>query len=217
MAKETQRPVDEHPRKIGPPPELSSTDMEMKAVADCVQMEAPSRDSLSLAANDDVGAIPDEFARHVHGYLSGYVALADQKAAFVFAFSVAVLGLVHGGAAIEHIAKLASDQSAINIIATIAVLGLVAALAFSAGTIWPRTRGASDGLIFWKAIRGHTSAADYAGNIALLKPAAVVDEILRHCFELAEVCEHKYRTLNLALCAAGVGSVASVLFLLLAT
>ncbi len=213
MTKDTQRPVDEFPRKAELPPELSSADVDMLAATDRPQADSPSQDALAPAAKDD-DTRPEDFARHVHEYLSGYVGLADRKAAFVFAYSVALLGLVHGGAATEHVLKLAGNRSAINIIASVAVSALVVALAFAAATIWPRMRGASDGLIFWKAIRKRANAADYAGAVARLEPARVVDEVLRHCYELAGVCERKYRTLNWALFAAGVGSAASVLFLL---
>jgi hypothetical protein len=154
------------------------------------------------------------FASEVHQYIQGQIVLADQKAAFMFAASTALLAFLHNAGATLRWLKVPSDWSVADGLSLVAMAALAATSALSILTIYPRLKGVSPGLFFWKAISTHPSAADYVNAVGTASPERLIEVHLSHCHELAVVCNSKYRALHRAFIAALFGFGASLLYLL---
>lgn len=95
------------------------------------------------------------------------------------------------------------------------MVGLAAGSALGVAVVYPRRRGSRRGFIYWESIVKHGSGETYADKIASLSETDLAREQLHHCFELASVCQRKYRTLTWALRAGTVGAFSALFYLLL--
>lgn len=155
-----------------------------------------------------------EFAGTVHGYLLGQIQLADAKAALLFAATSAALGYLH-----EKAPGFVTRPILTNALTTPRVILIGAAIALLIGAILalvvilPRFGGAVRGLIYWRAVAGKGTAADYAASVLGAGPSGLLEEHLKHCHELARICRRKFIWLNASLWCGGIGLLLSVLFL----
>jgi hypothetical protein len=153
----------------------------------------------------------------VHHYLRAYIALADQKAAFLFTAVSAVLAYLAGKGAFQ---LLGDSPRAIwtwpASIGLLAALDLVISAALGIAVIAPRlTHGhpAMRGLIYWEDICAHDSAVNYAAAFKGLSKAQASEQMQMNCFVLAGVCRKKYRTLHYAIWFATIGFALSIVFI----
>lgn len=157
-----------------------------------------------------------EFGEFAHQQVREYIQLADQKAGFLFAAASVMLGYLHEQEASSLWWKSPFGWGFGGALAFVAMLGLAVAIFLAAATVYPRTPGASDGLLFWSAIARRSSAAAYLDDVRRTSKPSLTETCLRHTHELATVCAAKYRSLGRAFRAAAVGFGASVLYLLVA-
>jgi len=164
-----------------------------------------------------------EFPEFVHSYLREFIALADQKAGFLFAILAAVLAYTLGKGGISAFLKAPSTWSGTDLWGVVAIVGLTIGAVLTGLVVTPRLNTANDsgerhrGLIFWEDIRRVPSASDYCEKAGSLSVEQSQREILQHCFELAGVCESEYRVLTAALWVGAVSLVAVLLFVLFST
>lgn len=132
------------------------------------------------------------FASDVHGYLRQNITWADQKAAFMFAGASGFLAYMNSHGAFAFLRNGADFRWANVLLATAAIcLLMTAAAAFV--TYWPRTKGASAGLVFWGAIARNESAGAYLERVRGRTVEDLAAAKLEHSYELARICERKFK------------------------
>jgi hypothetical protein len=155
------------------------------------------------------------FANDVHVYLRQNVTWADQKAGFVFASSSAVLAYLHSKGWFEFLRGRSSMRPG-QVALAVGSGCLLAALGACLATYWPRRKGRPDGVVFWGAIaRESFSAGDYVSRVRERTADDLADEKLRHAFELARICDAKFRLVDVATRFAAIGFALSLSYVLL--
>jgi hypothetical protein len=153
------------------------------------------------------------FANQTHDYLRDQIKFADQKAAFLFTASSAMLAVLYGKAFHEHWLAEPSDPSSIS--SFVAMISLLAASGFAASVVVPRRKGSPRGFIFWGAVASYKSSAEYVAAVSSLTEVDLVTEKLHHCHELARIAQRKYGVLDRGLWLGSIGAAAAAISLLL--
>jgi hypothetical protein len=71
-------------------------------------------------------------------------------------------------------------------------------------------KGSRQGVVFWKAIAAYDSRDGYVSELYGLSDRALVAERAGHLFEIAKVCDRKYRWVNFSIWSSAVGILLSV-------
>lgn len=155
-----------------------------------------------------------EFARHVHQYQREYIALADQKAGFVFAAASALLAYVYHQDVHLRWLKAIGTWSAPDLIAALGMAGLFIGLVAAALVVVPRLAASHRGLIFFLSVAKFAGSGDYAAAVVREADESLTQAVLQHAYDLALVARRKYRVLNVAIVATALGTALSFAVLL---
>jgi hypothetical protein len=159
-------------------------------------------------------AIAADFAEGLHAYCREQIALADQKAVFLFAGVAAMLAYLNNSGATERWLAPVAGWGLAEVLALVASLGLGLGALFSLLTVRPRLRGSAEGIFFFKGVLGFGTAESYAEQVLARSDRELVRERLLHSFELAAVCDGKYAMLRRSFLLGGIGLIAAVLVLI---
>lgn len=154
------------------------------------------------------------FAGFVHQYVREYIQLADQKAAFVFAASAALLAFLYNSGASKLWLKAPTNWAWIDAVAFLSMVGLAVTSFLAVITVFPRMGGAKRGLVFFNAIAAHAEPGDYVAAVGALNHSDIAAVQLQHCHELARVCRMKYRALRRSFFVGAVAMLATLMYLL---
>lgn len=157
-----------------------------------------------------------KFAEEVHQYVREYIRNADQKAAFFFAASTAVLAFLHSRGTAARWLKSPTGWSFVDTLAFIAMGGLAVAAGVMLSVVMPRLKGSKRGLIYFNAVAEHESSMEYADEVTRRSAAEISRIKLQHTYDLAKICRAKYRVLVTGFWIGGVGAVAALSYLFLA-
>ncbi len=163
----------------------------------------------------------ESLGEFVHQYLRDYIALADQKAAFLLAAVSAFLAYAIGEKALDALGKPFSAWSLVSVVGLLACLALMGSALIAIGVVIPRLArhmpNNTAGLIFWRDIAARRDAQDYAKALEALSSAEASRQIRLHCFALAMICQKKYQVLEWGIWAGAVGFGLTLIFLVLKT
>lgn len=137
------------------------------------------------------------FAEFHGNYVSSYIALADTKAAWIFAITSGLLVYMFNGQGVAKILVLPGMNVAF-ILAASTVLLLILSAAFSVFVISPRFKSSGDGVVFYSAVARKGSADVFIRNIASMNSSSLTEARLKHCYDISYVCAQKYIYLRLA-------------------
>jgi Family of unknown function (DUF5706) len=134
------------------------------------------------------------FIEHEHGYLTTSVLLADQKAGFLLALACAALAFLNGASSIP---SNAGNNPPHGVLAALTLAFGVAALGgatlCSLLALWPRGRSPKcDGRVYWRDVAGRTSD-EFTALICSSTDRLLLEGLLQHAWELAMICDKKYR------------------------
>ena len=174
--------------------------------------EAPDRIESEVVLQPETGV--SEFARHVHLYVQEYIRLADQKAAFIFAFVSVLLAFLYNEKL--HVGWFRHPQhwSALDLVAFLSMASLFTSLTFAVLVVMPRLAKSHVGYVFFKSIKEFRSASDYATSISQKDDKQLAISILKHTYDIARVCSKKYMFFFVAFWASIVGVFLAVITLL---
>jgi hypothetical protein len=155
------------------------------------------------------------FVGDTQAHLRESINLADQKAGFLFATVTAVLAYLHtsGGTQRWLTALRGGAWGFGEVLATVAVLGLVAGAVGALFVVVPRIRGTVKGVVASWAIARFDSPSAYVDEVLATEPEALTRAKLEHCWCLAQISRRKYQAVNLALWCSVVGLMAAVAYL----
>lgn len=159
-------------------------------------------------------AVVMAFAEQTHGYISDYIKFADQKAAFVFTATTALLAFLYQAGASRRWLRPPWAWTFGDGLAFLAMLGLGMAALVSVVVIVPRLSGARRGFVFWESVAEFPSGADYTDAVLTLTAGELSRAKLEHCWELAGVCRRKYRVLGIAIWIGAFAVYTSVVYLM---
>ena len=158
-----------------------------------------------------------KFAEETHAYVREYIRLADQKATFFFAGTTALIAYLHK---VSLAALWICPPKSWRIIETLsfsAIVGLTFCTVACLFAILPRLAGSRRGLIHFVAINDFTSSSEYANAIASAPLKELLEQKIRHAHELSGICSRKYTALRFAQWAGAIGTISTVLLLILST
>lgn len=156
----------------------------------------------------------DKYAKHVHSYIREYISFADKKASFVFTIAAAFLVYLYEKGIIALWMKLPNSWTIGDILAFVAVGGLFLSCLYAVSVVYPRLHGSKRGFIFWESIAEFESASQYTETAEKLKSEQIIQELLKHVYELSCICKAKYHRLNWAIRIGAVGAISAILYLL---
>ncbi len=188
-------------------PPSSQSDVSLSQPHTPLKVEQPMRlpDTAPVSVISKENAVTIDFSKFVHEYIREYISLADQKAAFFFAASTALLAFLHNERISDHWLKPFQTWNWLDVIAMSAMLALAFAALLSLAVIIPRTGGPKTGFIFWEAIADRKNAQQYAEEVSGLSNDKIVESKAEHCFVIAAICRRKYKLLRRALWAGVLG------------
>lgn len=153
-----------------------------------------------------------QFATFTHEYIREYIRLADQKSAFVFGASAAVLAFLYKSSVPQNWIALPESWKSGQILALVTMVLLAVAGVLGISVIKPRRGGPRSGLIFWDAVVDRPSSSDYCEAVLESSPNDLVEEYLKHTYDLAEVCRAKYDVLQRSFWAFLIGLVLATIY-----
>lgn len=208
----TQKPDESAAEIERVPEELTSSPLAAAEPTSDTEAESIGRETETPVP--DKGGNAAEFARANHKYIREFIQLADQKSAVVITIGTALLAYLFERDLTEQWLRPLQTWEFTSFISSVAMIAIALAVLTALAVVVPRLKGASDGLIFWSAIDRFESSAEYADAVLIEDDEHRVHARLEHCYELAKVCNRKYRTLNWSIRIGAVGLGASVLYLL---
>lgn len=151
------------------------------------------------------------FTINLHEYLRENVLMADQKAAFMLAAVLTTIAFMSQKGTTRILTQHHQCIELTDILTISAILSLLISAIFSIIVVIPRTRGyrAENSIIYWNAIAKSKDSQSYAGRVSELPLTTLVDAKLEHCFELAKICQRKFRFAKIALWWGTYGLIAA--------
>ena len=191
-------PSNTEPRSLAP-----STPIEHSSEAP--NLRAPTNPT------DHFGA----FAQEAHSYMSTYIQLADQKAAFFFAAATALIALLYNDQLLLMWVVDPRTWGFKQFVACVATIGLAAQALMCLSTTVPRLKGSKRGYLYFMAVAEYSSSEQYAADVMKLSEIDIARTWLTHTHELALVAKRKYSALAIGMWAGAVGIIASLLLILI--
>lgn len=150
-----------------------------------------------------------QFAQFHETYVSRYIALADTKASLIFGISSGLTAFfVNKDVLRQVLLSPKLDPGFVLLITTLLLLVTSALCGFL--VVSPRLRSSvPKGIVFFASVATFPTGNDFSQEISRRTESELIDERLRHCFELSIVCARKYdflrRAMWLALCGITSG------------
>lgn len=157
------------------------------------------------------------FAEETHLYVREYIRQADQKAAFFFAGSTALIAFLYKVELIHSWVKLPTQWVFTDMLSFAATIGLAISAFTCLSTVFPRLKGSKRGIVFFGAVAKFESNKDYANEVLQKDLGELIEAKLCHVHDIANVCGRKYRILKIGQWFGAVGVASMVLLLLLAS
>lgn len=175
--------------------------------------ESPVQASASI--NKDDLTSEWAFLTNQQHYLQDHIRFADQKAAFIFTFSLAALGFLYSQDMYIGLYPHITSWIEQHIIGTICTVFLLMSCVLAVSTVLPRLWSYSGkGIIFWDDFLKYGSAEKYFEEIRSLNPNSIHVEISKHCFILGKICSKKFKLVKYGIWAAVIGSIFAIIWIL---
>lgn len=151
-----------------------------------------------------------EFAELSHNYVREYIKIADQKAAFFFAASTALIAFLQRGGFLEKWLVNPKGWGIYEVMCFLATIGLSVCILLCLWVVIPRLKGSIRGLIFFNAVAEYETSKEYISDVKRRNSSELVEALLKHTHELCLICKNKYQALTKALWAGAVGVSAAI-------
>lgn len=140
-----------------------------------------------------------EFASFEEEYIRSYIALADTKAAWTFTIASGLLAYLFSKDEVRR--TLLDAQCSFSYLSLVgAVVLLVLSALYSSRVVVPRLKSPSgEPIVFFGAVAGKPSAEAYVSEVAAHDRRALTEARLKHCYDVARICNGKYAFLKKAI------------------
>jgi len=155
-----------------------------------------------------------KFAEETHQYVRDYIKQADQKAAFFFAGSTALIAFLYKATLIQLWVKIPTQWGFIDMLSFVTALGLViSAFAFLVA-VFPKLKGSKRGYVFFGAISEFESGKEYAHEVLQQDVVDLISAKLCHVHGLSVICGQKFYAIKVGQWSGMIGIAAMILLLL---
>jgi len=167
----------------------------------------PTRAADEAAAKAEMGAGPTasadpggRVADFLHGPLIQTIVMADRKAGILFTLVSAAL--------LYLFTRFPADPLTWRGGLWLAVVGaLVVSAVCAFAVIFPRVRSRHADILFWGGIARFSDAKSYHDAIKRTDEAGLNAAKVRYCYDLARICDRKFRLLKVAMTATALGLI----------
>lgn len=150
--------------------------------------------SQAISTRPEPENICARFSSETHSYVVDNIRLADEKAAFFFGASAAILYLVFQSMQPHMVSPLAAWPLQ-RVVGILAMSALGIACLIGLGVVTPRRGHGDFGHIFFGEIVQFESRDSYVEGVLAMPDEQLIRERLEHCYDLAKICDQKYRAL----------------------
>lgn len=158
-----------------------------------------SRQGSSPPTSPQVHEFHEEFASFEEGYVRSYVALADTKAAWTFTVASGLLAYLFS----KDVARqtlLNAEWSPSHLTLLGGVILLILSAFYSSRVVAPRLQSPShEGIVFFGAVANQPDAQSYVNAVRGYDRQALTEARLKHCYDVAKICQTKYSLLRKAI------------------
>jgi hypothetical protein len=150
-----------------------------------------------------------DFLWKIHGYINDYIRFADNKAAFVTASVVVLIGAVVSSGVFDGLGQIPRENWPIHVWCSVGALAfLLLAFLFALWGIKPRLHSTiPKGFIYWGSVLEHKKDTAYATECHTLTADELELNVSRHIFVLAGICNRKYFWVHLAMWTGAIGGM----------
>lgn len=161
---------------------------------------------------EELPSISESFLTNQHAYLRDNVALADQKAGFLLAASIAVLAYLHGKAL--PLAPWAAEATGIASANLTAHIALIVTGICALGAVLPRlsSSGSSQSVIYWNDFQDLESPDEYLRRCGGVKLQLA---LAGHILQLGKILRKKFCLVAIGAWVGTLGILAAVVTLTL--
>ena len=149
------------------------------------------------------------FADFHENYLRHYIALADTKAGATFTVTSGVLTYLLSSTKLLTAINGGSWESK-TLFALVAAALLVASSGFSFFVILPRkNRTQAEGFIYFGTVARLANVDSFVRKVTSTGLVGLVNSRLKHCYDLARICDRKYVWLRRGMIVGVIGLIAT--------
>ena len=183
-------------------------------------VEAPDSTSIAGSRPEPIGNSDSmeacrNFAVESHNYVQEYIKTADQKAAFFFAASTALVAFLYQVGSLQRWLSNPINWGLFEVLSFLATVGLSISALYCLWVVFPRLKGSMRGLVFFAAIAEYESSREYVADVLRKGGQELTESLLSHTHELAKVCKRKYQILRLGFWSGTIGIVATLILFIL--
>lgn len=169
-----------------------------------------------LAANADSDKLHalQKYGEESHLYVREYIRAADQKATFFFATFAALLAYLNTSGYLTTWISNPAIWQLTEILSFISTAGFLISAVCCLLVVVPRLSGSKRGLVFFNAIIEYPTQQEFTADLMETNPNKLCEEKIKHVYEIAKVCNRKYKVLRLGLLSGSLGFCGMALLLL---
>lgn len=212
--------MSENSQRVGDESSPDISRLEELVVEAKKTFEQTTSNQTDSAGLDVKGTIPENpdaspFAFHQHNYTTEYIKLADQKAALLFAATTGLLCYLFKIDLHSMWLKQVKLWNTLDSLCFLSTLSLFLGLCAACLVLIPSLKKSHRGLVFFGAVAEFELSSTYASEVLSTPNKGLTRAILQHTYDLASICNKKYKMLAISIWGAALGTVLGVLVLLL--
>lgn len=155
------------------------------------------------------------FAWESHKYNRHFLSNADNKAHYCIAFATVFLIWMSKSSSYTLFWSLAPQEWRFyDLISVLSIVTLCLCIFLSLLTLVPNLQGSKKGLIYFGSIAEHETKEDYLSDVLHKNEQDLGIEVLKHVYELANICNKKFQKLKIAVWCGGIGLVLGIILVL---
>lgn len=153
-------------------------------------------------------AVKIEYIWKIHEHLSENIKFADAKAGLLIIFISTLIGALHTTGNTKQLAIFSLSFRGIILLLTLMLM--LTSIFFAVIVILPRLKtSVNTGIIFWVGILTHGKSDSYAEKMATVTEADLINQLSAQVFDLAEICNQKYKYVKYSLYCAVPSALAA--------
>lgn len=156
----------------------------------------------SLKSGESLESVSEghaDFAEFHEQYIRHYIAFADTKAGVIFTLAAGLFGFLLGDEAVKK-ALFEPESFCTFAIPALSLFLLTLTASFAFLVIAPRLSSKSgEGLVFFGAVADRKSATEYIFDVGSSSIQELTEARLKHCYDIAVICQQKYKFLKYAI------------------
>lgn len=168
----------------------------------------------TLFKNPELNLVPiTHYVNDLHKYMMESIIFSDHKAGFLFAAVATVLAYMHSHGATQRWMTAPASWGVPEFLAFLGIICLIVSGIATILVVAPRFKGSVRGLVYFKAIACYSNPREYLEDFTSKSIIEMLEAKIEGCYDLACICDKKYRMLAFAIWCGSAGLVISAVYL----